>query len=48
MKTASVTHQVLVATEQCSHSVKKFSHCLPAKRLGVHKELGEDRSRTAD
>lgn len=35
MKTASVTHQVLIV-------VKKFSHCLPARRLGVHEELGED------
>lgn len=51
MRIMLITHWCSVVAEQCLHSVKDFSvshAALPARRLGVHKKLGGDRTRTAN
>ena len=52
MRTVLITHQCFLAVaEQCLYRAKDFSvscAALPARRLGVHKELGGDRTRTSD
>jgi len=50
-KKVSITSGVLVAAEECLHSVKTFSAshtALPASKLWVHKKVGGDTAGTAD